>query len=204
MKKLALAALAALALVCLPLVLQLPVFVSLVYMLRTDLKKHICGAELTANHIVTSKAIGQVSCNQFHPHSAAWLFVPDINAKASGIVLIVLMVLYVGSTVVTSVMMSVGQDRNQRLISLFLPFFFVLFVIQFPAGLLVYWIATNLTTIPQQYFILRRYGRPGAPLPAALGTNGRGSTSAAVTAIRKPTTPPPSARPRKKRSGRRR
>ena len=28
---------------CLPLLLQLPVFISLFYMLRTDLKKHICG-----------------------------------------------------------------------------------------------------------------------------------------------------------------
>src|SRR4249920_2467794 len=28
---------------CLPLVMQLPVFISLFYMLRTDLKKHICG-----------------------------------------------------------------------------------------------------------------------------------------------------------------
>ncbi len=31
---------------CLPLVLQLPVFISLFYMLRTDLKKHICGPQL--------------------------------------------------------------------------------------------------------------------------------------------------------------
>ena len=30
---------------CLPLVLQLPVFISLVYMLRTDLKVHICGPQ---------------------------------------------------------------------------------------------------------------------------------------------------------------
>ena len=33
---------------CLPLLLQLPVFISLVYMLRTDLKQHICGAALKA------------------------------------------------------------------------------------------------------------------------------------------------------------
>src|SRR5207244_9733452 len=31
---------------CLPLLLQLPVFISLFYMLRTDLKKHICGNQL--------------------------------------------------------------------------------------------------------------------------------------------------------------
>ena len=33
---------------CLPLLLQLPVFISLFYMLRTDLKKHICGTSSSA------------------------------------------------------------------------------------------------------------------------------------------------------------
>src|ERR1700733_3825522 len=49
---------------CLPLALQIPVFISLVYMLRTDLKKHICGAALKAHGITTSAAIAKHSCNQ--------------------------------------------------------------------------------------------------------------------------------------------
>jgi YidC/Oxa1 family membrane protein insertase len=188
---------------CLPLVLQIPVFISLVYMLRTDLKKHICGAALKAAGDTTSTKIAAASCNKLVPHSASFLFVSDITSKATGVVLIVLMVLYVGTMVSTSVMMSVGSDRNQRLISIALPVFFVVFVIQFPAGLLVYWIATNFTMIPQQYFMLRRYGRPNVPIKVA--SNGRGSPGAAKEAIRKPPSqPPPSARPRKKRSGRRR
>jgi YidC/Oxa1 family membrane protein insertase len=188
---------------CLPLLLQIPVFISLVYMLRTDLKQHICGAALKAHHIVTSAEIAKHSCNQYDPHSASFLFVSDITSKSTGVVLIVLMVLYVGTMVSTSVMMSVGSDRNQRLISIALPVFFVVFVIQFPAGLLVYWIATNFTMIPQQYFMLRRYGRPNVAIKVE--SNGRGSPGAAKQAINKPPAqPPPSARPRKKRSGRRR
>jgi len=187
---------------CLPLLLQIPVFISLVYMLRTDLKKHICGAALKAHHITTAKAIGLADCNKLVPHSASFLFVNDITSKATGVVLIVLMVLYVGTMVSTSVMMSVGSDRNQRLMSIALPVVFVVFVIQFPAGLLVYWIATNFTMIPQQYFMLRRYGRPNVPVKVE--SNGRGSTGVAKDVIRKPAAPPPSARPRKKRSGRRR
>src|SRR6266567_8523734 len=51
---------------CLPLLLQLPVFISLFYMLRSDLKKHICGSELVdhynaVNHLVGSKAILSVA-----------------------------------------------------------------------------------------------------------------------------------------------
>ena len=203
---------------CLPLALQIPVFISLVYMLRTDLKKHICGPALKYHHILTSTAIAKADCNKLttpvtshgvthlvvQHHVASFLFVNDITAKATGAVLIVLMVLYVGTMVFTSAMMSVGQSRQQRLMAVGLPVVFVIFVIQFPAGLLVYWIATNLTTIPQQYFNIRRYGRPSAPVVAAAATNGRGSSGAAREAIKKPSTPPPSARPRRKRSGRRR
>src|SRR6202046_4090603 len=35
---------------CLPFALQLPVFISLFYMLRTDLKKNICGDQLVAHY----------------------------------------------------------------------------------------------------------------------------------------------------------
>ena len=186
---------------CLPLVLQIPVFISLVYMLRKDLKQHICGKAALAIHPHLTN-FTTVNCNKLVPHSASFLFVNDITAKATGVVLIVLMVLYVGTMVTTSVMMSVGADRNQRMISIALPVFFVIFVIQFPAGLLVYWIATNLATIPQQYFNIRRYGRPNAPVKVE--ANGKGTAIAAREAIKKPTPPPPSSRPRKKRSGRRR
>jgi YidC/Oxa1 family membrane protein insertase len=189
---------------CLPLVLQIPVFISLVYMLRTDLKKHICGAALKAHGDISATKIAAADCNKIsaNHHVASFLFINDITAKASGIVLIVLMVLYVGTMVATSVMMSVGSTRQQRLMSIGLPVVFVIFVIQFPAGLLVYWIATNFTMIPQQYFNIRRYGRPNAPVKVE--TNGRGAPAAAREAIKTPTAPPPKARARRKRSGRRR
>ena len=54
---------------CLPLLLQLPVFISLFYMLRTDLKKHICGPALKAHGIVSTKAIEKATCDQVAPHS---------------------------------------------------------------------------------------------------------------------------------------
>ena len=143
---------------CLPLVLQFPVLISLVYMLRTDLVKHICSQARTAAH----GALAGQSCKQIVPHHAGFLFVHDITSKATGIALIALIVMYVSTTLFTSVMMSVGNDRNQRLMAIGLPLVFVVFVIQFAAGLLVYWIASNLTMIPQQYYMLRKYGRSRA------------------------------------------
>ena len=61
---------------CLPLVLQLPVFLSLFYMLRKDLKIDICGPEsqiqAVADKLHTS--ITNVGCQQVDPGSASFLF----------------------------------------------------------------------------------------------------------------------------------
>jgi YidC/Oxa1 family membrane protein insertase len=48
---------------------------------------------------------------------------------------------------------------------LFMPLIFVLFVIRFPAGVLVYWITTNLWTVAQQYVVKRRIGPIQAATP---------------------------------------
>src|SRR5215210_7748074 len=54
---------------CLPLVAQLPVFLALYYMLRTDLKHEICGIPL-------ADAANQV-CDKVDAGSGQFLFIPD-------------------------------------------------------------------------------------------------------------------------------
>ena len=66
--------------------------------------------------------------------------------------------LYVGSQLLSTVLMSTATDKTQRIIFLALPFVFVIFVINFPAGLLVYWITTNFWTIIQQSIVRKRLG----------------------------------------------
>jgi YidC/Oxa1 family membrane protein insertase len=101
------------------------------------------------------------------PSSADFLFIPDLTDEASGAVLVVLLVLYVGSQLLSSLLMPSTVDRTQRLVFLALPFLFVPFIISFPAGLILYWITTNLWTVVQQV-ALRRF--IGAPItPAATG-----------------------------------
>src|ERR1700737_163305 len=178
---------------CLPLLAQFPVFIALFCMLRNDLKKHICGdhggipgiQHYVATH-VPHKAIGSVACNTVHPGSGKFLFINDLTARSTGAVLVVLIILYISSQLVSSLLMSVSIDRNQRLLMLGLPIFFVVFIIQFPTGLIAYWITTNLWTIVQQYIVKRRIGpmRPapdepktskGVPRPAAALAGGGSS-----------------------------
>jgi YidC/Oxa1 family membrane protein insertase len=147
---------------CLPLVAQLPVFLSLFYMLRKDLRLDICGQSVKA-----CGAVGQPE---------KWFFIKDITDKATGSVLVVLVILYVGSQLVSSLlMMTATADKNQRIIMLVLPFVFVPFILGFPAGLIMYWITTNIWTIGQQQFLRRVIGKGETPLVPVLA--GDGATS---------------------------
>jgi YidC/Oxa1 family membrane protein insertase len=218
---------------CLPFALQLPVFISLFYMLRTDLKFDICGPQLreyysrelhkpiTSNSQIPEKAVhvmghtvpglAETGCNVVYPGSAKFLFIPDITAKATGAVLIVLIALYIASQIISTLISTASADPNQRRMMLVLPLVIVAFLFRYPAGLLVYWITTNCWTIAQQYFIRRRIGpappkattslkssngRSGAAAEPALAIAGAGSAAGVP--------PPRSPRKKKKRSGRRR
>jgi YidC/Oxa1 family membrane protein insertase len=152
---------------CLPLVAQLPVFISLFYMLRSSLRIDICPQRQPGYPDAISHA-HTVACGPHH--GAQFLFIPDLTGKATGAVLIVLIVLYVGTQLGSSLLMSSPtMDKTQRQIMLVMPLFFVIFIINFPAGVIVYWITTNTWTIGQQYLVKRRLGPVGAPAVATAG-----------------------------------
>ncbi len=143
---------------CLPLVAQFPVFIALFYLLQKDLRRDICPG-LNPTGTANPKPCGEAG-------DASFLFIPDLTNKATGAVLVTLIVLYVASQVISTLMMSVTADKNQRRLFLALPLVFVFFILNFPAGLLVYWITTNIWTIGQQYIVRRTVGPLRPPLPA--------------------------------------
>jgi YidC/Oxa1 family membrane protein insertase len=113
---------------CVPLLLQLPVFMSLFYLLRSEEFKN----EL---------------------HGAGWLGIPNLSEKATGTVLIVLLVLYFVSMVGSTSIMASSAEGSQKIMMYALPVVFTPIVIGFPAGLVVYWITTNLWTMGQQWVV---------------------------------------------------
>ncbi len=162
---------------CLPLLAQFPVFISLYYMLRTSLRGDICpskqpGAQFVNGHWVGISHAHTVACG---PHGgASFLFISDLTNTATGATLIALIVLYVGTQLASSLMMSSPQmDKTQRNMLLFMPLIFVFIMIGLPAGVMVYWITTNAWTILQQYFVRKRLG-PMGPVPPAQEDTGGG------------------------------
>jgi YidC/Oxa1 family membrane protein insertase len=159
---------------CLPLLLQFPVFISLYYLLRKDLRGYICPATQKAYKAI--HGAGATTPCGIHNH-AQFLFIGDLTFKATGAVLVVLMLLYVGTQLCSSMLMSSpAMDPTQRKIMMFMPLIFVFFFINFPAGVIVYWITTNLWTMCQQVIVRRWIGTPPVAAAAAAAAGAGGGT----------------------------
>src|SRR5829696_2102262 len=135
----------------LPAVAQLPVFLSVYFMLRTDLRHDICPA-INPPGTSNPQSCGETAASHF-------LFIADLTSRATGAVLVALIALYVGSQLF-SFLLSANptMDKTQRIIFIGLPFFFITIAWQLPAGLLVYWITTNTWTIVQGAIVRKRLG----------------------------------------------
>jgi YidC/Oxa1 family membrane protein insertase len=158
---------------CIPLLAQAPIFLTLFYVLQHDLRFDICGQ--------TEKVCSEVPPGNW---GESFLFIPDLTAKATGGVLIALLVIYVVTQLFSGLVSTVTADKNQRMLILALPLIFVPIIINFPAGLILYWITTNIWTIGQQYTIQKLVPAPVHPTPEE---------------VKAAKPPPPPPRRRKKR-----
>ena len=130
---------------CLPIVLQIPIFIALFYVLR--------GFE---SEILCRKIEGLTTAAQCDSFLATY---PASNLEFLGLVDIteatikgwgpLLIVIYAASQLSSSYFMSATMQKAQRILLLVLPILFIPFIINFPAGLMVYWLTTNLWTTGQ-------------------------------------------------------
>ena len=131
---------------CLPIVLQIPIFISLFYVLK-DFEREIFpsypGSSL--------EFLGLVDITQ-----------PTIESWGP-----LLLAVYVASQLTSSYYMSISMQKAQRILMMVLPIVFIPFVLRFPAGLMIYWMTTNLWTTGQGFVTRRLMPRPnlGAAAP---------------------------------------
>ena len=125
---------------CLPMLAQLPVFIALYYSLRT-FAKHPPGGNMSWLH-----------------------FVPNITWHTTSFWGgYVLLVVYVASQMASTLYMSATADKTQRTLFMIMPLVFVFVIARFPAGLVLYWVTTNLWTVGQGLITRRLMPRPAAP-----------------------------------------
>ncbi len=165
---------------CFPLVLQLPVFLALFWLLRSpDFE----------SAVAASPPVG-------------WLFIESLIQKPEGAELIVLLVLFIATQFGAGLVMMSRLQGPQRAITFILPLVIAPFIISFPAGLALYWITTNVWTLGQQYVVTRLAPPVGQPADAPAGAPAGAQAATAPAAPAAP--PPPPPRKRKRRSGKRR
>ena len=154
---------------CLPLVAQLPVFIGLYQVLR----------------------------NQIEPTPVkSFLGIEDIFQKLStigGFTEYFIIALYVGTMLGSTLLFSFVTDRQQKYMFAAMPIFFIPFVIGVPAGVMIYWITTNVWTMCQQGVIKRTMGHRLRPATAGAaaggGGGGGGATAPKATGSRTPPSP---------------
>lgn len=157
---------------CLPILAQSPFFISLYQVL---------------NHIAQGKTVGVIDQSLLDSARKAHIFGAPLSAKfmdnagkieSLGATLTDVRVV----TVIMIVLMSLSQFYTQRqlmtknvdltvktpfmqqqkMLMYVFPIMFAVFGINFPVGVLVYWLTTNVWTLGQQMFVIRRNPTPGS------------------------------------------
>jgi YidC/Oxa1 family membrane protein insertase len=177
---------------CLPIVLQIPIFIALFYVLR-DFED-----EVFPNFPASSlEFLGLVDITE-----------PTIDGWGP-----LLLVVYVASQLTSSYYMSASMQRAQRILLLVLPIVFIPFILNFPAGLMVYWLTTNLWTTGQGVVTRRLMPKPDLteaaakrssrtpPKEAPAPAKGAAAGSGASTKDGAPVVAGPPRRVKRKRSG---
>ncbi len=126
---------------CLPIVLQIPIFISLFYVLR-----HFDDKVLP-----------------LYGGSVDWLHLVDITEPVKDGWGPLLLVIYVASQLSSSYFMSSTMQGAQRIMLMVLPIVFVPFILNFPAGLMLYWLTTNLWTTGQGLVTRKLMPKPAPP-----------------------------------------
>lgn len=141
---------------CLPMLIQMPIFLGLFYMLRT-------ASELRHESFLWVSDLSQ----------------PDTLMEVAGFPINILpMIMGVTMFLQMSMMpVSPTADPMQQKIFKFLPFIFLIFLYNFSSGLVLYWTVQNILTIIQQKIINSRPDEPLKPVAAApAGPKGKGGS----------------------------
>ena len=151
---------------CLPLLLQMPIFISLFYVLngaqRNEAGVGVLNADL-AQSFSQAKLFGATLSDTFFGSD-------DINVKVIAAIMIVLM--SSSQFITQKQIMAKNQNpdtqnsqfmRTQKIMLYTLPAVFLFSGLTFPLGVMTYWLVSNFWTMGQQFIVIRNMPTPGSP-----------------------------------------
>src|SRR4051794_40420471 len=155
---------------CLPILLQSPIFFALFRGLNGIPQGKTVGP-LNAELVASADQATILGA----PLSATFTHAPNTATRIVTVILIILMSLTTFTTqrqLMTKNMPASALDnpfaRQQKVLLYILPLFFAISGVNFPIGVLIYWLTTNLWSMGQQFYVIRRMPAPGSAAEAAL------------------------------------
>jgi YidC/Oxa1 family membrane protein insertase len=143
---------------CLPLIIQMPIFIALFRVLGTAGKGK---PGLFLEHLASLPEAAAEAAKRF------WIILPDLTLtpaaiyKASGIGAVIpyaVLVILFGLSIYIPQLMQPGE-KQQRQIALYMSVLMVFFGWSAPAGVLVYWVTSSLLQVGQQFVTNKIYSR---------------------------------------------
>jgi len=158
---------------CLPLLLQMPIFLALFRVLNSAADGVAKGHWLVINpDLVTSLQNATIFGARISDK-----FLPATPFGSVQVVTIFLIVAMTATLFITQLQLMrknmppealEGPFAQQQKMMLYIfPVIFAVGGINFPVGVLIYWLTSNLWTMGQQFYIIRRNPAPGTPAYAA-------------------------------------
>jgi len=160
---------------CLPILLQSPFFFALFTVLN-NLKAIAEGYHAPIGPITAEVAQQIESSNIFGaPFSSTFLGSTDTATKIVTVVLIILMSVSTFTTQRQLMRKNLPDSaldnpfmKQQTVLLYLMPIFFAISGINFPIGVLLYWLTTNVWSMGQQFYVIRRMPAPGSAAERAL------------------------------------
>jgi len=153
---------------CLPLLVQSPIFIALFRLLDQAAKHDTSNGFLSSD---LAQSFGHAKLFGTIPISAT--FLKSDNLVSVQILAALLVVAMTATTFTTQRQlmtknmpadaMSGQYAQQQKMLLYVLPVVFAVGGIAFPIGVLFYWTTTNLWTMGQQFYVIRRNPAPGTP-----------------------------------------
>lgn len=141
---------------CLPMLLQFPVFIGLYQALSQAIE---------LRHAPFAFWVHDLSAHECYPWPGQGVITGCNDFALLGVPIPILVLLMGGSMILQQALSpATGMDpAQQRMMMILMPVMFTVMFINFPSGLVLYWLVNNVLTIAQQWWSNREQGPASAP-----------------------------------------